>query len=101
MEGTRSVQTAFRLRPELMERIKNDARRQKRSVNNLVEEILENTYARMEQDREQRLREECAQIDWDNIKIHEGIEKLSKDFHISFSQEEIEKDERLAYILSK
>ena len=55
MEGTRTVQTAFRFSPELVRRLKRRARLERKSVNAYVEEAVqkaldsgEDKYARLE-----------------------------------------------------
>ena len=48
MEATARTQTAFRLKNQLLERLKWQARKEKKSLNNFVEEILEETVGRGE-----------------------------------------------------
>lgn len=83
------VQTVLRLRPEVMERVKYRAKGKNMSVNAFMEEVLE------------------------QFTMTPPIPKLPKDFKIDPvvkslsgcipmpSQEEIDSDPRLAYILNK
>ena len=93
----KTSQTAFRFRPELLERLKNRARLEKKSLNSYVEEVLE-------KDLESTDRYEAIILDLGKLKMPEKIspeiEAISR-FKIEFTEEEIAADERLAYLLSK
>ena len=93
----KTSQTAFRFRPELLERLKNRARLEKKSLNSYVEEVLE-------KDLESTDRYEAIIRDLGKLKMPEKvspeIEAISR-FKIEFTEEEIAADERLAYLLSK
>lgn len=89
MESATRVQTIIRLKPEVMERVKYRAKSKNMSVNAFMEEVLE------------------------QFTMTPPIPKLPKDFKIDPlvesltgcipmpSQEVIDSDPRLAYILSK
>ena len=86
---SRKVQTAFRLDEGLLRRAKLRAKREKRSLNSMVEEALEKMCP--------------AELEWPKVKIPKEIspEIRALAFPRAFTKEEIEEDERLAYILSK
>lgn len=86
--GTRKIQTAFRLNEELVGRLKLLARREKKSLNRLVEEQLE--------------RLAPAEPQWPKIKFPIERDKFFENWQLPpIPPEDIETDERLAYILSK
>ena len=84
---TTRIQTAFRLRPELLERIKYHAAREKKSVNSYVEEILE---------RETR---PVIPKFPPNFEVSEEIKAMNQCLQLP-SKEEIEADPKLAHILA-
>jgi len=83
------IQTAFRLDENLLRRAKLRAKRENRSLNSLVEEALE-----------RMVPEEFV---WPKVVIPTEIspEILALQLPRSFTQEEIEADDKLAYILGK
>lgn len=88
--ATRKIQTAFRFDPDLLSRMKLRAKREKKSLNAYVEDVME--------------RENPADtLVWPKVKFpikpHPGWKDLTMDIH--FTKEDLEQDERLAYILSK
>lgn len=87
---TRKIQTAFRLDPALVSRLKLKARRENKSLNHFVEEQLEKVAPENE-------------LVWPKVKFpiqpHPGWIDMTTDIH--FTKEDLEQDERLAYILSK
>ena len=86
--STRKIQTAFRLNEELVGRLKLLARREKKSLNRLVEEQLE--------------RLAPAEPQWPKIKFPIERDKFFENWQLPpIPPEDIEADERLAYILSK
>ena len=86
--STRKIQTAFRLNEELVGRLKLLARREKKSLNRLVEEQLE--------------RLAPAEPQWPKIKFPIKRDKFFENWQLPpIPPEDIEADERLAYILSK
>jgi hypothetical protein len=87
---TRKIQTAFRFDPDLLSRMKLRAKREQKSLNNYVEEVME--------------RENPAEtLVWPKVKFpikaRPGWKSMMTDIH--FTKEDLEQDERLAYILSK
>ncbi|MBQ6291234.1 MAG: toxin-antitoxin system HicB family antitoxin [Bacteroidales bacterium] len=98
MEGTRTVQTAFRFSPELVSRLKRRARLERKSVNAYVEEAVEKAldsgndpYTLLAA----KLKEVKVPQD-----ISPEIQALSS-FKVEFTAEELVADDRLAYILGK
>lgn len=85
----RRTQTAFRLDPELLQRAKRKARQQNISLNRLVEQAIENYVGTFEFPKV-KIPDEPAQ--W-VLNLSKGVRP--------FTKEEIEEDDRLAYILSK
>ena len=83
------VQTAFRLNADLLRRAKLRAKRENRSLNSLVEEALE-----------KMVPEEFV---WPKVVIPTEIspEILAMRLPRPFTKEEIEEDDKLAYILGK
>lgn len=98
METTRTVQTAFRFKPEMIDRIKLKARRNGTSVNAYVEQLIEKDLGK-DEDRYEALYRELAKIKLPET-ISPEVEALSR-FSINFSEEDLRNDERLAYILGK
>lgn len=82
-------QTAFRLDKELLFLLNRKARREGKSLNGFVEDVLR--------------KEVKDELEWPRIKgpivISDEVERMS--LGISFTPEEIAADDRLAYILSK
>lgn len=88
METVARTQTIIRLRPELMERVKYRAKGRNMSVNAYVESVLE-----------EATKAPIPKLPKD-FKISPLIEKLSGIIPAP-TQEMLESDDRLAYILSK
>ena len=81
------VQTGIRLNPDLYHRLKMNAKRQNRSFNNYVERLLSS----------------AAGLEYPNLgslKVSEEIKSLGETLP-HYTKEEISKDDRLAYLLSK
>ena len=85
----KKTQTAFRLDPELLMRAKRKARQQNISLNRLVERAIGKYVG--------EFRFPVVEIP---DEIPERIRDLSRDIR-PFTEEELETDDRLAYILSK
>lgn len=85
----RKIQTAFRLDEGLVSRLKLKARREKKSLNKLVEENLE--------------RLAPAEPEWPKVHFPIEIDPVFKKWELTkpITQEDLDADERLAYILSK
>lgn len=99
METTRTVQTAFRFTPDLVERLKKRARRERTSVNAYVEKVLEKDLG-TDEDRYEALYREIAKVKLQkNPALTEPLEKLRGCVH--FTEEEISSDERLKYLWNK
>lgn len=96
---TRSIQTAFRFRPQMLAQMKNKARLQGVSLNSYVENLVQKDIDGQESRYEEIYRE------LSKIKINpETLEKIHSDIqslNIHISQEDIDSDERIAYLLSK
>jgi predicted DNA-binding protein len=96
MEGTRTIQTAFRFSPKLVERMKRRARLEKKSVNAFVEEAVEKALGSVD-DPYMQLAAELKEI-----KVPQDISpevKALSSFKLEFTAEELDADDRLAYIL--
>ena len=99
METTRTVQTAFRFTPDLVERLKKRARRERTSVNAYVEKVLEKDLG-TDEDRYEALYREIAKIKLQkNPALKEPLEKIKDS--VKFSEEEIAADPKLEYLLKK
>lgn len=86
--SVRKVQTAFRLDEGLVSRLKLKARQKDMSLNRMVEEHLEKLAP--------------AEPEWPRIKFPIEIDPKYEAFKLPvIPQEDIDADERLAYILSK
>lgn len=98
MQGTRSVQTAFRLRPELVTKLKNEARRRRISLNALVESILEAEVS-PKIDVYESLHSQLADYVPDtNFKL--DFLPLPK-CNLEFTQGELEADPKLSFLVEK
>lgn len=98
MDSVRSVQTAFRFRPELLERLKRRAHFEGKSLNQYVEGILEKSLM----SKEIRYKEACealAELEVPKT-IPPELMALSR-FKVCFTEEEIEDDPRLETILNR
>lgn len=98
METTRTVQTAFRFTPELVNRMKQKARREHMSVNAYVESLIEKDLGG-EEDKYEALYRELAKIKIpdtisDEVKALSGLE-------VVFSREEVDNDPKLEYFVEK
>lgn len=96
---TRSVQTAFRFRPEMLMRMKKKARNQGVSLNAYVENLVQKDLDEKE-DKYEKLIKELKGIKL-NPNALDDLNSRIKALNIHISQEEIDADERMAYILSK
>lgn len=99
MLNTRTTQTAFRFSPELIQRMKNRARIRGLSLNAYVEGLIEKDLGDVN-DRYEALYKDLAKIKLPET-ISPEIEELFGKYKVEFTPEELEADERLAYILSK
>lgn len=98
MGNTRTVQTAFRFRPDMVRRMKNKARLQGQSLNAYIENLVEKDLGE-EGGRYAAIRRELADVKFPK-EISEDIMALSR-FKVEFTEEELAADEKLAYLLSK
>jgi predicted DNA-binding protein len=98
MEGTRTVQTAFRFSPELVSRLKRRARLERKSINAYVEEAVQKALDSGE-DKYALLEAELKEIKVPQV-ISPEIQALSA-FKVEFTPEELTADDRLTYILGK
>lgn len=89
MERSSLIQTGIRMESSLYERLKRNAKREKRSLNNYVVHLLETATAPV-----------IPQLNPDDYPIDEDILRLG-DILPEPSAEELERDPKLAYILSK
>ena len=99
MANTRTVQTAFRFSPDLVERLKRRASKEKTSVNAYVERVLEKDLG-TDEDRYEALYREIAKIKINNNPVLEGPMKRLLGC-VQFTEEEIAADPRLEYLLKK
>ena len=90
METTRRIQTAFRLEESLLNRLKKKASRQNKSLNSYVEALLR---------ADVRDEPEYPKVSFP-IPHSARISRML-DVIPAFTDEELEKDEKLAYILGK
>lgn len=90
MENTRRIQTAFRLDESLLNRLKKKAKRQNKSLNGYVEALLK---------ADVRDEPEYPKVSFPIP--HSARVSRMLDIVPAFADEEIEKDEKLAYILGK
>ena len=84
------IQTAFRLDAALLMRMKRRARAEKKSLNKIVEDLL--------------YKEFPADLVWPKIKMTERPDPFLDSLRgrtLSYTQEEIESDERLTALLEK
>lgn len=98
-QGTKSVQTAFRFSPDLLQRMKNRARLRGQSLNSYVETLVKKDLGTKEE-RYEALYRELAEIELPK-EISPEVNEFMDKHKVEFSKEEIEKDERLAYLLSR
>lgn len=90
MENTRRIQTAFRLEEPLLNRLKKKASRQNKSLNSYVEALLR---------ADVRDEPEYPKVPFPirhSVRVSRMLDILP-----AFTDEEIESDEKLAYILGK
>ena len=85
METVQRVQTVLRLRPELMARVKRQARKENRSVNSFIERTLE----------------KMTETEWPKLpsdfKVSEEIESMGRCIKAP-TQEMLQDDPKLAYL---
>ncbi|MBO4475423.1 MAG: hypothetical protein J5737_01695 [Bacteroidales bacterium] len=87
---SRKIQTAFRIDEGLLRRAKLKAKREGRSLNNMVEEALERMVP--------------AELEWPKVKISEEIDPDVLAMRLGplhFTEEEIASDYRLAHTLGE
>ena len=89
METTTKIQTGLRFPPELIARLKKEARKQKKSFNGYVEEILEKAMA-----------EPLPKLRREDYLPGDTILQLGKTIP-AFTREQLEADPKLAYILAE
>lgn len=94
METAKTVQTAFRFSPELVNRMKQKARREHKSVNAYVEELIEKDLGSGE-DRYEALYRELAKI-----KLPCGISDEVK-CKVALVGEDVENDPKMEYFVEK
>lgn len=83
------IQTGLRFSPTLITRLKREAKKNHKSFNGYVEEILDNVSA----PDFPKLKREDFQLDAEILKLGETIP--------SFTEKELSKNPKLAYLLSK
>jgi len=98
MLNQRTTQTAFRFSPDMLIRMKNRARMSGQSLNRYVEDLIKKDLG-SEEDKYEALYKRLSQYTLPK-EISPEILALSK-YKVEFTQEEIDADERLAYLLSK
>ncbi len=89
METTRKVQTGLRLSPSLISRLKLEARKNHKSFNGYVEDILDNTT----KPRLPKLKREDYLPSQEILQLGHTIP--------AFTKEELDNDPKLAYLLSE
>ena len=98
METTnRTVQTAFRFRPELLSRIKAKARLEGKSVNSFVESTIED-YLAKDADRYEKLFHQIESMQYSQTN-RLNLPELKGE--IVFSDEQLNDDPRLEYLVDK
>ncbi len=98
MQASRTIQTAFRFKPELLEKMKLRARREGISLNSLVEMTMAKELSDDEKDRYAEVFREIAKIKRPKV-VTNRFDELSK-YKSVYTEEDLA-DERTAYILSK
>lgn len=93
-------QTAFRLDEELILKLQNAARCNNQSLNKYVETTLSRSLEKDREDRMEQLRRDLKKIKLSELEISPEIEHFL-DEPLTFTEEELKQDERLAYILGK
>ena len=93
------VQTAFRFKRSLIERLRTAARAENTSVNEYVERVLAEKLDMSLEKKYEYVRQECRKMKLHDIDVPENLKRLRG--CISFTQEEVNADERLKYILGK
>lgn len=89
METSTRIQTAIRLSPELLGRVKSQARKERRSFNSYVEAVLSKA------------------VEWEwpvvdlSVPVSEEIKSLSASGYTHPSPEELAADPKLAYLVEK
>ena len=89
METTRKVQTGLRLSPALIARLKQEAKKNHKSFNGYVEDVLDTTTM----PRLPKLRREDYTPSQEILQLGRTIPP--------FTQEELDNDPKLAYLLSE
>lgn len=99
---TRSTQTAFRFRPELLARAKTRARSEGKTLNAFIEGILEKELGTKEEKFEQIMAEIKAMRGTPTHKLEDGFYEIIGCMEgIKFAQEELDADPKLAYLVDK
>lgn len=98
MDGIRTIQTAFRFSPELVDRLKRRARLEKKSVNAYVEEAVERALDNGN-DPYTLLAKKLKEVKVPR-EVSPEVKALSS-FKVEFTAEELAADDRLSYILGK
>lgn len=93
------IQTAFRLKKSLIERLRTAARAENTSVNEYVERTLSEKLDMSLEKKYEYVRQECSKMKLHDIDIPENLKLLRG--RISFTKKEIDADEKLKYILGK
>ena len=89
MENSERIQTGIRMAPSLYERLKGNAKKERRSLNNYITRILE-----------QAVEPAIPRLDLSSFKIDDDLKRLGGLVgHIS--DEQIQRDPRLKCILGK
>lgn len=93
------VQTAFRFKRSLIERLRTAARAENISVNEYVERALVEKLDMSLEGKYDYVKKECRKMKLHDINVPEELKRLRG--CISFTMEEVNADERLKYILGK
>ena len=99
MESTRTVQTAFRFKPDMVRRMKNKARLEGKSLNSYVENLIMEDLGEGEE-RYEDIYGKIAGIRFSG-EIGRETEECFRKYKVEFSEDEVVRDERLSYLLSK
>ena len=95
----KKIQTAFRFKRSLIERLRTAARAENTSVNEYVERVLAEKLDMSLEEKYEYVRQECRKMKLHDIDVPENLKRLRG--CISFTQEEIKADDKLEYILGK
>lgn len=99
---TRTQQTAFRFRPELLARAKIRARKEGKTLNSFIEGLLEKELGTKEERLEQVMSEIGRLKGKPAHRLEDGFYDLVGCMEgITYTQEEIDGDPKLAYLVEK